>query len=104
MLAGLVCYHHAGSLMAQVDWLIAFALSLAAGVTTMGIGAVLLHHAVKDASDLATALPTLPLKEGTNESRRTIRSKVLREMLFLLAFRSAPGWLVVAFSACFLIW
>jgi hypothetical protein len=90
--------------MTEVDWLVAFGLSLAAGVAAMGIGAFLLHQAVKDASDLATGLPTLPLKEDTSEARATNRRKALREVLFLLSVRSFPGWFLVIFSAGFLIW
>ena len=44
--------------MEHASSLIALALSLAA----MGVGAFLLRNAVKDASDLASALPTRPMR------------------------------------------
>jgi len=90
--------------MTQIGYLVAFALSLAAAVTTMGIGAFLLRSTVKDASDLASALPTRPLKEDTNEIRESNRDKARDELLLLLAIRSAPGSLIVIFGACFLVW
>ena len=90
--------------MIEVDWLIAFALSLIAGVATMGIGALLLHQAGKDVLDLAAALPTLSLKEDTNDARVMNRRKALYKMLLLLALRSGPSWFAVVFSAGFLIW
>lgn len=65
--------------MTEVGWLVAFALTLATGVAAMGIGAVLLRSAVKDASDLSSALPTRHIQEDTNEIRETNRSKALNE-------------------------
>jgi len=90
--------------MTQIGSLIAFALSLAAGVAIMGIGAFLLRYSVKDASDLASVLPTRPLKEDTNEVRESNRRKGLNEMLLILGVRSAPGSVVVIFGAAFLVW
>ena len=90
--------------MTQISWLVAFALSLAAAVATMGIGAFLLRDTVRDASALASALPTRALKEDTSEVRASNRSKALGEMLLLLAVRSAPGALLVIFGASFLAW
>jgi hypothetical protein len=92
------------SSMTQIGLLIAFALSLATGVATMGFGAFLLRYSVKDAADLASVLPTRPIKEDTNEVRESNRRKALNEILLLLAIRSAPGSAVVIFGAGFLIW
>jgi len=90
--------------MIEVDWLVAFAFSLIAGVATMGIGAFLLRQAGKDVLELVASLPTLSLKEDTSEARVTNRRNALCEMLVLFALRSGPGWLAVIFSASFLIW
>ncbi len=90
--------------MTQIGYLVAFALSLATGVVTMGIGAFLLRNAVKDVSDLASTLPTRPLKEDSNETRESNRHKARNEMLLLLGVRSVPGCAVVIFGAGFLIW
>ena len=90
--------------MTQIGYIVAFALSLATGVATMGIGAFLLRHVVKDVSDLASTLPTRPLKEDSHEIRAAPRHKARNEMLLLLGVRSAPGCAVVIFGAGFLIW
>ena len=80
------------------------ALSLAAAVASMGIGAFLLRNAVKDTLDLASTLPTYPLKDDTSEVRKTNRRKVLAEILGLLAVRSMPGIILVICGAFLLIW
>jgi hypothetical protein len=92
------------SSMTQIVLLIAFALSLATGVATMGIGAFLLRYSVKDASDLASLLPTRSINEDTNEMRELNRRKARNEMLLLLGVRSVPGFAVVLFGAGFLVW
>ena len=89
--------------MTQASSLIALALSLAAAVATMAIGAFLLRNAVQDASDLASALPTLLVREDTSEVREANRRKALVETLWLVALRSAPGILLVICGACALI-
>jgi hypothetical protein len=90
--------------MTQVSSLIALALSLSAGVATIGIGAVLLHNAAKEASDLVSVLPTLLLKEDTSEAREANRRKARREMLLFLSVRSAPGGVLLVSGAGLLIW
>jgi hypothetical protein len=90
--------------MTQINWLVAYVFSLAAAVATMGIGAFVLRNTVKDASDLASALPTRFVKEDTSENRESNRGKALREMLFLLAVRSAPGAILVILGAGLLAW
>ena len=90
--------------MAQISWVITCVLSLAASVAITGIGAFLLRNAVKDSLDIAAALPTHSMKEDTNELRETNRCRALREMLLLIAVRSAPGWVVVFVGVVFLIW
>jgi hypothetical protein len=84
--------------------LIALALSLASAVATIGIGAFLLRNAVKDASELASALPTRFIKEDTSEAREANRRKALRETVWLLMLRSSAGGLLVACGAGLLIW
>jgi hypothetical protein len=88
----------------QANLLIALTIVLAATVAAMGIGAFLLRNAVKDTSDLASALPTRLLKEDTSESRESNRCKALCDMLWLLTFRSAPGVVLVVSGAGVLIW
>jgi len=89
--------------MTQASSLIVLAITLAAAVATMGIGAYLLRNAVKDASDLASALPTRLIREDTSEVREANRRKALLETLRLLALRSAPGALLVICGAGVLI-
>lgn len=90
--------------MTHTSTLFALALSLTAAVATMGIGAFLLRNAVKDALDLTSALPTYPLTEDTSERRRSNRRNALLETLWLLAFRSIPGVVLVGCGAILLIW
>jgi hypothetical protein len=90
--------------MTQISWLVAFVLSLAAIVATIGIGAFLLRNAVKDALDLAAALPTRSIKDDTNETRESNRHRALQETLLLLAVRSVPGGILAIFGAVLLAW
>jgi hypothetical protein len=90
--------------MIHMSSLIALALSLTAAVATIGIGAFLLRNAVKDASDLASELPTRLIREDTSEVREANRRKALSEMLWLLTIRSAPGGILVIVGAGLLIW
>jgi hypothetical protein len=90
--------------MTQTSLLVALGLCLAAAVATMGIGAILLRNSVREASDLASMLPTRPIKEDTTEGRETNRRKAILETLLLLAFRSAPGVLLVVCGAGVLVW
>jgi hypothetical protein len=77
--------------MSDISWLAALALALIASVAPMVIGAFLLRNAVKDASDLASELPTRLVKEDTSEAREANRRKALRELVSLLVIRMAPG-------------
>jgi hypothetical protein len=90
--------------MAQICWVISFALTLAASVATMGIGAFLLRNVMRDSLDVVAVLPTRPMREDTNEIRESNRRSACREMLLLIAVRSIPGGIVVIFGAGFLIW
>jgi hypothetical protein len=90
--------------MAHVNSLIAVGLSLATVVALMGVGAFLLRNAAKDASEIASSLPTRFLAEDTSEARESNRRKALLEMLGLLALRSAPGAVLIIGGVCFLFW
>ncbi len=90
--------------MAQISWLITFLTAIAAVVATMGIGAFLLRNAVKDVSDIVAMLPTRSLKEDTQELREANRASALRETLWVLAVRSAPGSVLVILGAVLLAW
>ncbi len=90
--------------MIHTGSLIALAVCLIAAVATMGIGAIALHNAVKDSSDLASELPTRLIKEDTSDVRESNRRKALFEMLLLLTFRSIPGAVLVLTGIGLLIW
>jgi hypothetical protein len=90
--------------MTHTNTLISLALALAAAVASMGIGAFLLRNAVKDTLDLASMLPTYPLKEDTSEVRQANRRRVLSETLRILTFRSTPGSILVICGAGLLVW
>ena len=90
--------------MTHASTLIALAVALAAAVATMGVGAFLLHNAVNDASDLASALPTRLIKDDTSEARESTRRKALFEMLWLLGLRSIPGSILIICGAVVFIW
>jgi hypothetical protein len=70
----------------------------------MGIGAFVLRNAVKDASELASALPTRLIKDDTSEARESTRWKALLEMLWLLGLRSIPGGVLIICGAGVFIW
>jgi Flp pilus assembly protein TadG len=93
-----------GVSMADVIPLIALAVCLAAAVATLGIGALLLRNAMKDASDLAAQLPTRLIKEDSSDAREANRRKAFSETLWLLIIRAVPGGLVLIFGAILLIW
>jgi hypothetical protein len=90
--------------MTRTDSLMALALALIAAVATMGIGAFLLRNAVKDTSELASALPTRFVKEDTSEARETNRRKALWETLLLLILRASTGSILVICGAGLLVW
>jgi hypothetical protein len=90
--------------MIDASSLVALALSLAAVVATIGIGALLLGNMVKDTSDLASGLPTRLIKEDTSEAREANRQKALWDLLRLLIVRAAPGAMLVICGAGLLIW
>jgi len=90
--------------MTDVSWLVALAISLMASVAAMVIGAYLLRNAVKDASDLASALPTRLIKEDTSEARESNRRKALYELVSLLVIRMAPGTLLVISGVGLMLW
>lgn len=90
--------------MAHVDSLIALLLSLATVVAVISIGAFLLRNAVKDASDLASTLPTRSMSEDTSEAREANRRNALFEILRLVALRSVPGGTLIIAGVCFLFW
>src|SRR5262245_51181835 len=90
--------------MADVIPLIALVVCLAAAVATLGIGALLLRNAMKDASDLAAQLPTRVLKEDSSKARETNRQKAFSETLWLLIIRALPGVLVLVCGAILLVW
>jgi hypothetical protein len=92
------------SLVYSTGSLIVQALYLLAAVATLGIGALLLSGAVKDASDLASSLPTRLATEDTSEAREANRRKALQETIWLLAIRTAPGGMLLVSGICLLVW
>lgn len=90
--------------MAHSSSLIALALSLAATVATIGIGAFVLRNAVRDVTDLASTLPTRLISEDTSEVRESNRRKALGDVICLLIARSLPGGILMICGAFLLVW
>jgi len=73
-----------------------FAVScLAAAVTAVAIGAILLRSSGSGVLDLIVQLPTLAAKEDTEEARRSIRRRARNEIICLVALRNWPAWLLI---------
>jgi hypothetical protein len=68
---------------------------LAAAVTFIAVGAVVLGSAGKDLLELIVQLPTRSAKDDDEDAREAIRRRGRNEMICLLAVRSWPGWLLI---------
>ena len=90
--------------MLQIKPLLELALLLAAAVTVIALGALLLRNGVDDAKQITAALPTRSIRDDSSEARESNRRKALYEFLLIMCARGTPGAIVIATGIGLLVW